>query len=169
MACATVYWADGHYIREAVRDINWILRDHYSDEVRPMNAGVLDVLGMLRSSAGKQPIRSRSSAAIARRKPTIACTMRSDGVASNSYHIYGMAIDLRCEGRDISTGAPGRAEPAAAAASAIIRNRISSTSIAARSHLVRPYPVPVRPLRGDPEPASPSRATSPGRSSSHCR
>ena len=44
----TVYWADGHYIREAVRDINWVLRDHHSDEVRPMNAGVLDLLGMLR-------------------------------------------------------------------------------------------------------------------------
>src|ERR1700750_2480438 len=44
----TVYWADGHYIREAVRDINWILRDHHTDEMRPMGAGVLDVLGMLR-------------------------------------------------------------------------------------------------------------------------
>ena len=42
----TVYWADGHYIREAVRDINWVLRDHHSDEVRPMNAGVLDVLDL---------------------------------------------------------------------------------------------------------------------------
>src|SRR5947207_12348086 len=38
----TVYWADGHYIREAVRDINWILRDHHTDEMRPMDAGVLD-------------------------------------------------------------------------------------------------------------------------------
>jgi uncharacterized protein YcbK (DUF882 family) len=28
--------------------------------------------------------------------------MRSSGVASNSYHIKGMAIDLRCEGRDLS-------------------------------------------------------------------
>src|SRR5438132_13995556 len=45
----TVYWADGHYIREAVRDINWVLRDHHSDEVRPMNAGILDLLEMLRS------------------------------------------------------------------------------------------------------------------------
>src|ERR1051325_9056941 len=43
----TVYWADGHYIRDAVRDINWVLRDHHSDEVRPMNPGVLDLLGML--------------------------------------------------------------------------------------------------------------------------
>src|ERR1700747_1707202 len=44
----TVYWADGHYIREAVKDINWILRDHHTDEMRPIDAGVLDVLGMLR-------------------------------------------------------------------------------------------------------------------------
>jgi uncharacterized protein YcbK (DUF882 family) len=43
-----VYWADGHYIREVVRDINWILRDHDSGDVRPMNAGVLDVLSRLR-------------------------------------------------------------------------------------------------------------------------
>src|SRR6202011_950496 len=70
----TVYWADGHYIREAVRDINWILRDHHSDEIRPMDAGVLDVLGML----------------------------RDEGVAKHSYHIKGMAVDLRSERRDLS-------------------------------------------------------------------
>src|SRR3954454_23645535 len=45
----TVYWADGHYIREAVRDINWVLRDHHSGEIRPMNAGLLDVIGSLRN------------------------------------------------------------------------------------------------------------------------
>ena len=28
--------------------------------------------------------------------------LRGDGVAANSYHIKGMAIDLRCEGRDLS-------------------------------------------------------------------
>ena len=31
-----------------------------------------------------------------------AMYLRRDGVASNSYHIKGMAIDLRCEGRDLS-------------------------------------------------------------------
>src|SRR5690348_4591988 len=29
----SVYWADGHYIREAVKDINWVLRDHHSGDV----------------------------------------------------------------------------------------------------------------------------------------
>src|ERR1700752_2490813 len=97
----TVYWADGHYIREAVRDINWVLRDHHSDEVRPMDAGVLDLLGMLRSRLDCHDpflvICGYRSAATNHRM-----YMRGDGVAANSYHIKGMAIDLRCERRDLS-------------------------------------------------------------------
>src|SRR5688572_20367779 len=88
----TVYWADGHYIREAVRDINWVLRDHHSDEVRAMNAAVLDVLGMLRTRLeSHDPFLVISGY----RSPTTNQKMaqRGSGVASNSYHIKGMAID----------------------------------------------------------------------------
>ena len=94
----TVYWADGHYIREAVRDINWVLRDHHSNEVRPMNAGVLDILGMLRD---RLECHDPFLVICGYRSPTTNHKMylRHDGVASNSYHIHGMAIDLRCEGR----------------------------------------------------------------------
>jgi uncharacterized protein YcbK (DUF882 family) len=97
----TVYWADGHYIREAVKDINWILRDHHSNEVRPMNAGILDLLGMLRARLeSHQPF----LIVCGYRSPTTNARMHahSAGVAANSYHIQGMAIDLRCEGRDLS-------------------------------------------------------------------
>ncbi|HVC52957.1 MAG TPA: DUF882 domain-containing protein [Stellaceae bacterium] len=97
----TVYWADGHYIREAVRDINWILRDHYSNEVRPMNAGVLDVIGMLRTRLeSHRPF----MIVCGYRTPATNAMLRrhSSGVAANSYHIHGMAIDLRAEGRDLS-------------------------------------------------------------------
>jgi uncharacterized protein YcbK (DUF882 family) len=97
----TVYWADGHYIRDAVRDINWVLRDHHSGEVRPMNAGVLDLLGMLRDRLDTHnPFLIISGY----RSPATnyAMHMRSSGVASHSYHIKGMAIDLRCERHDLS-------------------------------------------------------------------
>jgi uncharacterized protein YcbK (DUF882 family) len=97
----TVYWADGHYIREAVRDINWVLRDHHSDEVRPMNAGILDVLGMLRE---RLDCHDPFLVVCGYRSVTTNRKMRlrHSGVASNSYHIKGMAIDLRCERRDLS-------------------------------------------------------------------
>src|SRR5947208_16642487 len=42
----TVYWADGHYIREDARDINWILQEHNNDDMQPMDAEVIAVLAM---------------------------------------------------------------------------------------------------------------------------
>src|SRR5437764_11018334 len=97
----TVYWADGHYIREAVRDINWVLRDHHSDEIRPMNAGLLDVLGMLRH---RLDCSDPFLVICGYRSPSTNAWMHAhrSGVASHSYHIQGMAIDLRCEGKDLS-------------------------------------------------------------------
>ncbi len=97
----TVYWADGHYIRDAVREINWVLRDHHSNEVRPMNAGVLDLLGMLRS---RLDTHDPFLVICGYRSPATnhMLWLRSSGVASNSYHIKGMAIDLRAERRDLS-------------------------------------------------------------------
>jgi uncharacterized protein YcbK (DUF882 family) len=96
----TVYWADGHYIREAVRDINWILRDHDSGEIRPMNAGVLDVLGLLRDRLDTP---DPFLVVCGYRSPTTNRRLyrEGNGVAKNSYHIKGMAVDLRSEGRSL--------------------------------------------------------------------
>ncbi len=96
----TVYWADGHYIREAVRDINWILRDHHSDEMRPMDAGVLDVLGMMRERLDtSDPFLVVSGY----RSPAtnMKLYLLHEGVAKHIYHIKGMAVDLRTESRSL--------------------------------------------------------------------
>jgi uncharacterized protein YcbK (DUF882 family) len=97
----TVYWADGHYIREAVRDINWILRDHHSDEIRAMDAGVLDLLGNLRE---RLDTNDPFLVVCGYRSPTTNMRMylNHEGVAKNSYHIKGMAVDLRSERRNLS-------------------------------------------------------------------
>ena len=96
----TVYWADGHYIRDAVQDINWILRDHMSNEVRPMNAGVLDVIDRLHQ---RLETRDPFLVVCGYRSPETNrwLYMHTRGVARNSYHIKGMAIDLRCEHRSL--------------------------------------------------------------------
>ena len=59
-----------------------------------MNAGVLDVLGMLRTRLESH---DPFLVVCGYRSPTTNAAMhaRSSGVASNSYHIQGMAIDLR--------------------------------------------------------------------------
>ena len=97
----TVYWADGHYIREAVRDINWILRDHHTAEMRPIDAGVLDVLGMMREQLDtSDPFLVVSGY----RSPLTNTQMylHSEGVAKHSYHTKGMAVDLRSEQRTLT-------------------------------------------------------------------
>jgi uncharacterized protein YcbK (DUF882 family) len=97
----TVYWADGHYIREAVRDINWILRDHHTDEIRPMDAGVLDVLGMLRD---RLDTHDPFLVVCGYRSPTTnrKLYLHHEGAAKYSYHLKGMAVDLRSERRDLN-------------------------------------------------------------------
>ena len=64
--------------------------------------------------------------------------LRGDGVAKHSYHIKGMAVDLRSERRSL-----GQVRDAAlslnAAGSGIIRAQASSMSIAGRSAIGREY------------------------------
>ena len=97
----SVYGADGHYIREAVKDINWVLRDHHSGDVCPMNAGLLDLLQLLRTQLDCQdPFLVVSGYRSAATNAWMHAHGR--GVASKSFHIKGMAIDLRCEARDLS-------------------------------------------------------------------
>ncbi len=85
-----------------------------------MNAGVLDVLGMLR---GRLDCHDPFLVVCGYRSPATnrphePC--KASGVASNSYHIKGMAIDLRVERRDLSQVC-GAALSLRAAASATIR------------------------------------------------
>src|SRR5579883_1401082 len=41
---STVYWADGRYLSDAMRHINWLLRDFRTDETHPIDPALLDLL-----------------------------------------------------------------------------------------------------------------------------
>lgn len=95
-----VYWTpvDG-YLHESLRDLSWTLRDHYNDQVKAYDPRVLDQLYLLQvlMEYEQQPLhvisgyRSPSTNAMLR--------LRSRGVARDSFHMYGMATDLRMPGR----------------------------------------------------------------------
>ncbi len=40
----TVYWLKGKYLPLSLRDINYVLRDHHSDQVKPIDPQLLDLL-----------------------------------------------------------------------------------------------------------------------------
>ena len=94
------YWAAGRYLRDGLMEIDWVLRDHRSDTVHPIDRRLLGLLGALRSrletSEAFEIISGyRSPATNAR---LVASTR---GVASTSLHVAGMAVDLRIPGRPL--------------------------------------------------------------------
>lgn len=96
----TVYWADGGYIPEALAALNHILRDWREEEICRMDPGVIEILAATRRLLDSdEPLeivsgyRTRTTNAMLRR--------RLSGVARNSYHCKGMAVDITMKSRSV--------------------------------------------------------------------
>lgn len=97
---STVFWEDGRFVPEALTEIDWHLRDFRTDEVHQIDPALLDLLHSLRRAmAHDGPIHVISGYRSAKTNAMLAA--RSGGVAKNSYHLHGMAIDLRLPGRSL--------------------------------------------------------------------
>lgn len=97
-----VYWEKGLYIPDALQDINYVLRDHRTDEVHKIDPSTLDLMAAIsRKIDAKRPFEIISGY----RSPQTNQYLRSasGGVAKNSYHIQGKAVDLRLPGVPLKT------------------------------------------------------------------
>ena len=98
---STVYWAEGEYVPEGLKDVNKILRDWRTGDVAPIDRNLLDLLTHLRgvTEAGSKPIHIISGY----RSPHTNNMLRehSNGVAKKSLHQLGKAIDIRIPGIDL--------------------------------------------------------------------
>ena len=95
-----VYWCQGDYVPEALEEINYLLRDHRTNEVREIDPRLLDLLYDLNeklNSRGPFQVvsgyRSPETNALLRR--------RSRRIARHSLHIEGMAVDIRLPDRNM--------------------------------------------------------------------
>lgn len=96
----TVYWADGDFVAEGLQHLNRVLRDHRSGDVYPIDTDLLDLLYVLRNQVGShQPFQVISGY----RSPQTNAKLHlnSSGVAKRSYHMRGMAIDIRLSGCEL--------------------------------------------------------------------
>ena len=98
--CA-VYWADGSYLDAGLDSINNVLRDHRTGAVCGMDTGLLDLLFVLHSTLGG---REAFQVISGYRSPATNAALHagSSGVARNSFHIRGMAIDIRLPGCELA-------------------------------------------------------------------
>ena len=93
-----VYWTPREgYIREAISEISWALRDHHNNQVKSFDPNVFDQLYALQVQLGLgQPINVISGY----RSPSTNWMLceSSRRVARNSYHMQAMALDVRVPG-----------------------------------------------------------------------
>ncbi len=97
-----VYWARGRYRNEALAEIDHILRDHRSGEVKPIDTRLLDLVHALGKALGNRgPFHVISGY----RSPTTNARLRANGrgVARSSLHLEGKAVDIRLPGCDLPT------------------------------------------------------------------
>lgn len=95
-----VYWANGAYRPDALRRLDVLLRDHKAHQICRQDPRLFDVLWQVHQRLeSSEPFRvlcgfrSRRTNALARR--------RSRGVAKESYHTRGMAVDVVLPDRNL--------------------------------------------------------------------
>jgi uncharacterized protein YcbK (DUF882 family) len=93
----TAYFADGAYVTGALVQLNQLLRDHRTGEIGTIDPALFDVLHTIAGTCHADPmfevISGFRSAASNERLRT-----QGGGVARQSLHLRGMAIDVRLRG-----------------------------------------------------------------------
>jgi uncharacterized protein YcbK (DUF882 family) len=99
-ALNALYWEDGHYLPGSLAEINYHLRDFRDGSLKAIDPGLLDLLHLLRLRIGYEgPFHVISGYRSPKTNAMLAA--RSNQVAKNSYHVRGMAIDIRLPGRPL--------------------------------------------------------------------
>lgn len=94
---SVVYWAEGRYVPQGLREINHLLRDFHTDEIKTIDPRLLDFLFSLKY---RLDTNSPFQVISGYRSPKTNSRLRSHSrsVAKNSLHMQGMAIDIRVQG-----------------------------------------------------------------------
>lgn len=92
-----VYRVGDKYLPDVFKRLNYVLRDFRTHEVFPMDPHAIDLVSIIQNKIGtRQPLEILSGY----RSPKTNAMLRSEGgsrsgVAKNSLHMYGQAIDIR--------------------------------------------------------------------------
>jgi len=93
------YYAQGQYQPEALKKINCILRDHRTEEIKPIHKGLLNLLHSI-SMTLDRPTRLHIISGYRSPETNAELSKKSKYVVKNSLHIKGEAADIRIPGYD---------------------------------------------------------------------
>ncbi len=97
----TIYWIEGDYIRDAIKEITFFMRDWRTDDVHNIDLRTIDILAASHNLMdADEPFMLLSGY----RSPATNRLLRSRsrGVAKNSRHLKGQAADVRLSSRSVN-------------------------------------------------------------------
>lgn len=90
----TIYWRSGEYIESALKELDFIFRDHYNGSVKKIDRRLLDFLYLIQQKIGtNEPFHLISGYRSKRTNARLRINNKS--VARKSLHIFGKAADIR--------------------------------------------------------------------------
>ncbi|WP_163025938.1 YcbK family protein [Chachezhania antarctica] len=96
-----IYWIDGDYIKDAVKEVHHFMRDWRTDQIKSIDLRTLDIMAAAHNLMDvNEPYMLLSGY----RSPQTNAMLRSRsrGVAKNSLHMKGQAADLRLSSRSVN-------------------------------------------------------------------
>ncbi|WP_428542423.1 YcbK family protein [Profundibacter sp.] len=97
----TIYWIEGKYIKDAIKEINYFMRDWREDAVKSMDIRNFDIITAAHNLLDTtEPYLLLSGYRTP--KTNAMLRSRSRGVAKNSLHMKGQANDVRLKSRTVS-------------------------------------------------------------------
>lgn len=96
-----IYWLEGHYIKDSMKEINHFMRDWRRNESRTMDFRTIDILAAAHNLVDvREPYMLLSGY----RSPATNAMLRAKGrgVAKNSRHMKGEAADVRLGSRSVN-------------------------------------------------------------------
>ncbi len=97
----TIYWIEGKYIKDAIKEINYFMRDWREDAVKNMDIRNFDIITAAHTLLDTtEPYLLLSGYRTP--KTNAMLRSRSRGVAKNSLHMKGQANDVRLKTRTVS-------------------------------------------------------------------
>ena len=96
-----VYWIEGSYVSEAVKEISYFMRDWRQNKVITYDVANVDIIAATQALLDtSETMQLLSGYRTSRTNKMLSYS--NSGVARNSYHIKGMAADLRLDNRSVS-------------------------------------------------------------------
>ena len=96
-----IYWIEGDYLADAIKEINYFMRDWRNNELKSIDTRTIDIMA---ASHNLLDVSEPYLLISGYRSPSTNAMLRarSSGVDKNSRHLYGQAADLRLASRSVS-------------------------------------------------------------------